>query len=97
LKRLEKKLVPSKGWKKVSTTITWPFQKEEVKELLDTIERQKTLLILAQQNDHLYESYRFPSNPTYVNTHSELSKAIKNDMVDLRSEITNGFTLLRIG
>ena len=46
-------LVPPNGWEKVSTPIKWPFQKGEVKEPLDATERQKRLLILAQQNNHL--------------------------------------------
>ena len=53
LERLAKRLEPSKGLKKVGAVITWPFQKGEVKELLNTLERQKTLFILAEQNDHL--------------------------------------------
>lgn len=53
LELLANRLAPSKGWKKVGAVITWPFPKKEVKELLDTLERQKSLFILAQQNDHL--------------------------------------------
>ena len=54
LKRLSSKLAPSiTGLKKVGKTISWPFQKEEVKEILSSIERQKALLNLARQNDHM--------------------------------------------
>jgi len=31
----------------------WPFKKEEVKEILATIERQKTVFLVAIQNDHM--------------------------------------------
>ena len=52
LELLEKKLTPSHRRKKIGTTISWPFQKGEIRELLHTIERQKSLLDLALQNDH---------------------------------------------
>ena len=54
LRTLESKLAPACGARGIKKALTWPFQKEEVKELIATIERQKTLLNLARQNDHLY-------------------------------------------
>jgi len=59
LKRLESKLAPAKDWRKVGKAIVWPFQKEEIKEILSVIERQKTFFNLAQQNDHMCDSLRF--------------------------------------
>ena len=54
LERLSSKLAPSAtGLKKIGKAISWPFQKEEVKEILSSIERQKALLNLARQNDHM--------------------------------------------
>lgn len=54
LERLSTKLgPPATGLKKLSNAFVWPFQKEEVKEILGTIERQKTLFELARQNDHM--------------------------------------------
>ena len=53
LSTLQSKLAPTRGLRNVKKTLTWPFQKEEVKELISTIERQKTLLNLARQNDHM--------------------------------------------
>lgn len=54
LERLSSKLAPSAtGLKKVSKAITWPFQKEEIREILGSIERQKALFNLARQNDHM--------------------------------------------
>ncbi len=50
---LENKLAPAEGWRKVGKAITWPFQKEEIKEILNVIERQKTCFNLARQNDHM--------------------------------------------
>lgn len=59
LERLESKLTPAEGWRKVGKAIIWPFQKEEIKEILNVIERQKTFFNLAQQNDHKCDSFRF--------------------------------------
>ena len=53
LEILVSKLAPVKGLKKVGKAFAWPFQKEEIKEILSTIERQKALLTLARQNDHM--------------------------------------------
>ena len=54
LERLSSKLAPSAtGLKKMGKAISWPFQKEEVKEILSSVERQKALLNLARQNDHM--------------------------------------------
>ena len=54
LERLSSKLAsPATGLKKLGKAIVWPFQKEEVKEILGSIERQKALLNLARQNDHM--------------------------------------------
>lgn len=38
---------------KAQRVITWPFKKGEIKEILQSIERQKSLFMLALQNDHL--------------------------------------------
>ena len=56
LKRLEDKLAPVEGWRKFGKTMAWPFQREEIEEILNVIERQKTLFNLAQQNDHMCDS-----------------------------------------
>lgn len=54
LERLSSKLAPpATGLKKLGKAIIWPFQKEEVKEILSSIERQKALFNLARQNDHM--------------------------------------------
>jgi hypothetical protein len=53
LEQLASRLEPSKGVKKVGRALTWPFQTEEIKEILSTIERQKSLFDLALQNDHM--------------------------------------------
>ena len=53
LQRLDLKLAPTKGWVKLGKALKWPLEKEEIHEILNTIERQKALLSLAQQNDHI--------------------------------------------
>lgn len=53
LRRLESKLVPAKGSKRIVAAMGWPFDKGEVNELLNAIEHQKTLFIFARQNDHM--------------------------------------------
>ena len=54
LERLSSKLAPpTNGLKKLGKAIIWPFQKEEIKEILASIERLKALLNLARQNDHM--------------------------------------------
>ena len=53
LERLTLKLAPVEGWRKAGKALTWPFQKEEIKEILSTIERHKSLFNLALQNDHM--------------------------------------------
>ena len=53
LKRLEAKLKPVVGWKKAGKALRWPFEKTEVMEILESIERQKALFALALGNDHI--------------------------------------------
>ena len=54
LERLSTKLAPpATPLKKLGNALVWPFQKEEIKDLLSSIERQKALLSLARQNDHM--------------------------------------------
>src|ERR1700722_17660266 len=53
LEQLESRLVPLKGLKNIGKALIWPFQREEIKDILSTIERQKSLFDLALQNDHM--------------------------------------------
>lgn len=50
LERLASKLAPVKGWRQIRKTLIWPFQKEEIHEILNTIERQKGVFLLTGQN-----------------------------------------------
>lgn len=38
---------------KIPKALVWPFQKAEIKEILQKIERQKALFVLALTNDHV--------------------------------------------
>ena len=51
LERLEKKL--GTDGRRVVKSLTWPFAKEEIKEILSQIERVKSLFVLAQGNQHM--------------------------------------------
>ncbi|KAK5195020.1 hypothetical protein LTR96_010648 [Exophiala xenobiotica] len=49
LEHLEKWLAPAIGLNKVRRAVTWKLKHAEVKDILDTIERQKTLFVLTLQ------------------------------------------------
>lgn len=54
LERLASKLRPAEGLKKFGKALSWPFEKQEIKDILSTMERLKSIFILALQNDHMY-------------------------------------------
>ena len=47
------KLMPESRIGKAAQSVMWPFDKSEILAILASIERQKSLLNLALQNDHL--------------------------------------------
>jgi hypothetical protein len=53
LERLASKLSPVGGIRSAGKALTWYFRKEEVSEILAIIERQKSLFVLALENDHM--------------------------------------------
>jgi hypothetical protein len=53
LERLSSKLQPADGLQKWRKAATWPFQKQETKDILSILERHKTLFVLAVQDDHM--------------------------------------------
>jgi hypothetical protein len=59
LERLVSKLKSDHGgWKRIGKMgLTWPFEKQEIKDIISSIERLKTLFLLALQNDHAYDSF----------------------------------------
>ncbi|KAL2069357.1 hypothetical protein VTL71DRAFT_15695 [Oculimacula yallundae] len=53
LERLVAKLAPASKFDKAMKKATWPFEKAEVKDMLSSIEAQKSHLALAMQNNHM--------------------------------------------
>ena len=56
LDNLNKKLIATastKGLKKIVKSLLWPLRKDETEKLLLAVERQKTLLALLLENNHL--------------------------------------------
>ncbi|KAH0551049.1 hypothetical protein GP486_007597 [Trichoglossum hirsutum] len=53
LEELTRKLKPEKGIKKLSKTLLWTLDKIEIDRAFTKIERLKTLVSLALQDDHL--------------------------------------------
>jgi hypothetical protein len=90
LERLAKKLRPQKALKKAYKALAWPFEKAEVDELLEAIERQKSLFGLALQNDHMYS---FLILEGFVSFNSTLSEKIKDDI----QKVTEQLSELQIG
>lgn len=82
LERLVSKLAPVKGRRQIGITFKWPFEKEEIREILNTIERQKASFILVRQNDHIVSSKVIGSD----------MKTVKKEV----NEITFGITSLQI-
>ncbi|KAL8870061.1 MAG: hypothetical protein Q9174_003805 [Haloplaca sp. 1 TL-2023] len=53
LNELIDKIAPKDGAAGRKRSLLWPFKKEDVKTLLSTIERQKSIFIAALHNDHM--------------------------------------------
>lgn len=53
LDTLVSKLESAKGLAKVGKTLAWPLQKKVVTEILNSLERQKRMLSLFRQDDHM--------------------------------------------
>jgi hypothetical protein len=82
LDRFAKKLKPAQGFKKLGKAMIWPFQKEDVKDILSTLERYKSLFNMALQNDHMYLSGYTPLRC------SALSRVIQNDVREVNEKVT---------
>jgi hypothetical protein len=53
LAELALRLGPKEGLKKTGQPLSWHFKKDDIKSLIGTVERYKTLFSLALQNDQL--------------------------------------------
>jgi len=51
LRIIEIKLAPRKGFKQTLDMLKWPFTETEIQKLLAAVEREKSLLLLALEND----------------------------------------------
>lgn len=72
MQRLAIKVAPVKGLRKAKKAIKWHFEKEETHELLDTIERLKSLVNIARQNDHIALSKAIMKNTETI--HKEVKE-----------------------
>jgi hypothetical protein len=64
------------GIKKAADSLRWPFKQSEVKKILSIIERQKSTLSLALENDHIALSREIRNN----------TEAIRDDVAGLSRE-----------
>lgn len=54
VERFKEKVAPGTGLReKLTQRMTWKFVKDDVKEILDKMERLKSLIVIALQKDHL--------------------------------------------
>jgi hypothetical protein len=53
LEQVATRIEPIIRSRKAGRAFVWPFRKDEVMDILHTLERQKTLFIFALQNDHM--------------------------------------------
>ncbi|KAL8910022.1 MAG: hypothetical protein Q9171_004682 [Xanthocarpia ochracea] len=74
LQQLKKKLAPGDGLVHKPRPLLWPLQKKEVKDLIDTIERQKSAFTLAIQNDHIEISLNMRSRVASIDDNVTLIK-----------------------
>ena len=85
LERISLKLAPIQGWRKLGRAFKWPFDKEEIEDILRIIERQKSIFSLARQNDHIALSKAIQNDVKSVHrTTDNISEAVTNLQVDER-------------
>ena len=83
LELLSSKLTPMQGWRKLGKAFIWPFEREEIDDILRTIERQKTIFSLARQNDHIALSRAIQIDVKNVHkTNDKISEVVTNLQVD---------------
>ena len=83
LERLVTKLAPVEGCRKIGRAFKWPFEKKEIHEILNTIERLKALFSLARQNDHIALSKAIGNDIKIMNKEvNEITMGIVNIQID---------------
>lgn len=88
LETLAIRLQPTDRVKKLKTAMSWSFKKDEVKEILQAIDRQKNSFVLALQSDNMWVPLR-----ASLTRYSGLSRAIRKDLF----EVKTGITALQLG
>jgi hypothetical protein len=80
------KLEPKKGLKKALSALKWPFDEKEVGKVISTIEREKTLLVLALTNDcrKLIQEIKKSSNENERQL-AELIEAVEESSMEISS------------
>jgi hypothetical protein len=54
LEDLASRLAPADGRRKIGKMLKWTFEKGYIRDLLQSIERQKSVFTIALQSDHMY-------------------------------------------
>ena len=85
LESLRAKLEPAVGIKKIQKSITWPFKQDELRSILDRIERLKSLFLLALELDHISLAREINNNVADVRDRLDHLQLQQNDA--LRHEI----------
>lgn len=97
LECLAAKLAPAHSIRKLEKMLTWPFQKAEIQEILNIMERQKSLFMISLCNDHAYVvnllRYCAFIRCHKLNIHSGISRTIKADV----DQVKRGLGQLQIG
>jgi hypothetical protein len=87
------KAASAKGLTKVAKRLLWPFKKEDAEKLVKTIDRQKLLLMLALENDHVALSKEIQNDTRIIRADV---KAVKDDVsrLDRRQDDQERRTIL---
>ncbi|KAG8534359.1 uncharacterized protein KY384_001203 [Bacidia gigantensis] len=97
VERLISKLKPATGLRRAGKAIAWPFRREEVKDMLATIERQKTMFVLALELDHVELSNRLDTKITELTVQMKdlRHRDINQAAAETRTKILNWLSQLQ--
>ena len=93
LEQLAKMLIPAEGLQRLGKTITWAFQKEKIDSLLRKIERQKTFILFALEDNQLTVSHHIQLDVQKVQRGID---RIQNDMSQLELRQQEGSDSARL-
>lgn len=80
-----KQMDSAKGLKKLAKSLQWPFAKSETDNIIRAIERQKSLLALALDNNHLALSKAIKENTAVILSNLQ---NIQEDILSLQNEVS---------